>query len=139
MNGNAVAQYILPNHFLSFLAKSSKRSNLPLIYFITIATVNVDEPTIDRKKPAQTKNTEFSLFKNVIDSKGIINAIVVENAADKYSRKQLDALNDIISSDYYHIIWLNTNKSKNDLGSYYDRIIQVMLDNKVKLDLMDGN
>ena len=51
----------------------------------------------------------------------------------------LDALNDIISSDYYHIIWLNTNKSKNDLGSYYDRIIQVMLDNKVKLDLMDGN
>ena len=41
------------------------------------------------------KNTEFSLFKNVIDSKGIINAIVVENAADKYSRKQLDALNDI--------------------------------------------
>ena len=51
----------------------------------------------------------------------------------------LDALNDIISSDYYHIIWLNTNKSKNALGSYYDRIIQVMLDNKVKLDLMDGN
>ena len=41
------------------------------------------------------KNTEFSLFKNVIDSKGIINAIVVENAADKYSRKQLDALNEI--------------------------------------------
>ena len=41
------------------------------------------------------KNTKFSLFKNVIDSKGIINAIVVENAADKYSRKQLDALNEI--------------------------------------------
>ena len=51
----------------------------------------------------------------------------------------LDALNDIISSDYYHIIWLNTNKSKNDLGSYYDKIIEVMEDNKVKLDLMDGN
>ena len=41
------------------------------------------------------KDTEFSLFKNVIDEKGIINAIVVENAADKYSRKQLDALNEI--------------------------------------------
>ena len=41
------------------------------------------------------KDTEFSLFKNVIEEKGIINAIVVENAADKYSRKQLDALNEI--------------------------------------------
>ncbi len=41
------------------------------------------------------KKTEFTLFKNAIESKGIINAIVVENAADKYSRKQLDALNDI--------------------------------------------
>ena len=41
------------------------------------------------------KETEFTLFKNAIESKGIINAIVVENAADKYSRKQLDALNDI--------------------------------------------
>ena len=41
------------------------------------------------------KKTEFSLFKNVIESNGIINAIVVENAADKYSRKQLDALNEI--------------------------------------------
>ena len=51
----------------------------------------------------------------------------------------LDALNDIISSDYYHIIWLNTNKSKNDLGSYYDKIIEVMEDNKVKLDLMSGD
>ena len=51
----------------------------------------------------------------------------------------LDALNDIISSDYYHIIWLNTNKSKNDLGSDYDKIIEVMEDNKVKLDLMSGD
>ena len=39
----------------------------------------------------------------------------------------------------YHIIWLNTNKSKNDLGPYYDKIIEVMEDNKVKLDLMDGD
>ena len=44
------------------------------------------------------KNTEFSLFKNVIDSKGIINAIVVENAADKYSRKLLDELDKLAKS-----------------------------------------
>ena len=51
----------------------------------------------------------------------------------------LDALNDIISCSYYHVIWLNNNKSKNDLGSYYDKIIEVFKDNKVKLDLMDGD
>ena len=44
------------------------------------------------------KNTEFSLFKNVIESKGIINAIVVENAADKYSRKLLDELDKLAKS-----------------------------------------
>ena len=36
------------------------------------------------------KDTEFTVFKNVLDNKGIINCIVAKNAADKYSRKQLD-------------------------------------------------
>ncbi len=44
------------------------------------------------------KNTEFSVFKNVLDSKGIINAIVVKNAADKFSRKDLDKLTDYIKT-----------------------------------------
>ena len=43
-------------------------------------------------------NTEFSLFKNVIDSNGIINAIVVKNCADKYSRKELDKLTDYVKT-----------------------------------------
>ena len=42
------------------------------------------------------KNTEFSLFKNVLDEGGIINAIVVEKASDKYSRKRIDALTEIV-------------------------------------------
>ncbi|MBR2678511.1 MAG: aspartate--tRNA ligase [Bacilli bacterium] len=44
------------------------------------------------------KNTEFTLFKNVIESNGVINAIVVENAADKYSRKHLDELDKLAKS-----------------------------------------
>ena len=44
------------------------------------------------------KNTEFSIFKNVIDSNGIINAIVVKNSADKYSRKDLDKLTDFVKT-----------------------------------------
>ena len=38
------------------------------------------------------KNTDFTIFKNVIENSGIINAIVVKNSADKYSRKDLDKL-----------------------------------------------
>ena len=44
------------------------------------------------------KNTEFTVFKNVIEEKGIINAIVAKGAADKYSRKQLDELTDFVKS-----------------------------------------
>ena len=41
------------------------------------------------------KNTEFTVFKNVIDNNGVINAIVVKDAADKYSRKELDKLTEL--------------------------------------------
>jgi len=41
-------------------------------------------------------NTEFVLFKNVIDSNGVINAIVVKNNADKYSRKNIDELTEFV-------------------------------------------
>lgn len=39
-------------------------------------------------------NTNFYLFDNVLKNQGIINAIVVKNAADKYSRKDIDRLTD---------------------------------------------
>ncbi len=42
------------------------------------------------------KNTTFSVFRSVIDEDGIINAIVAKNAADKYSRKDLDALTELV-------------------------------------------
>ena len=41
------------------------------------------------------KNTEFTVFKNVIENNGVINAIVVKDAADKYSRKELDKLTEL--------------------------------------------
>ena len=44
------------------------------------------------------KDTEFTVFKNVLENKGIINAIVAKNAADKYSRKQLDELTEFVKS-----------------------------------------
>lgn len=44
------------------------------------------------------KNTEFSVFKNVIEDNGIINAIVVKDVADKYSRKDLDKLTEYVKT-----------------------------------------
>ena len=44
------------------------------------------------------KNTEFTIFKNVINEGGIINAIVVKNSSDKYSRKDLDKLTEFVKT-----------------------------------------
>ncbi len=44
------------------------------------------------------KETEFTVFKNVIDNKGIINAIVVKGEAGNYSRKDLDKLTDYVKT-----------------------------------------
>ncbi len=36
------------------------------------------------------ENTEFEIFKNILENKGQINCLVVKNGADKFSRKDLD-------------------------------------------------
>ena len=43
-------------------------------------------------------NTNFTIFKNVIEENGVINAIVVKDAADKYSRKDLDKLTEFVKT-----------------------------------------
>ena len=42
------------------------------------------------------KDTEFTMFKSVIEENGIINALLVKDASDKYSRKELDKLTDFV-------------------------------------------
>ena len=44
------------------------------------------------------KNTSFSVFKNVIDEGGIINCLVVKDAASQYSRKGLDQLTEFVKT-----------------------------------------
>ena len=44
------------------------------------------------------KDTEFGVFKNVLDNEGIINAIVVKNEASNYSRKDLDKLTEYVKT-----------------------------------------
>lgn len=43
-------------------------------------------------------NTGFGVFKNVLMEEGIINAIVVSNVADCYSRKEIDKLTDYVKN-----------------------------------------
>lgn len=44
------------------------------------------------------KNTEFTVFKNVIENSGIINCLVVKGEADNYSRKALDQLTEFVKT-----------------------------------------
>ena len=44
------------------------------------------------------KNTEFVVFKSVLDEGGVINAIVAKNCGDKYSRKDIDNLTEYVKT-----------------------------------------
>ena len=44
------------------------------------------------------KNTEFSMFKNVIENKGIVNCLVVKGKASEFSRKKIDALTEFVKT-----------------------------------------
>ena len=46
------------------------------------------------------ENTEFQVFKNTIENGGIVNCVKFENAADKYSRKGLDQLQDFVKHGF---------------------------------------
>ncbi len=44
------------------------------------------------------KNTDFSMFRNVIENKGIVNCLVVKGKAAEFSRKKLDALTEFVKT-----------------------------------------
>ena len=80
--------------------------NLPLMkmkYDDAIKDYGSDKPDLrfDMKINDVTevfKDTEFVVFKNVIENNGIINCLVVKNACDKYSRKDLDKLTEFVKT-----------------------------------------
>ena len=46
------------------------------------------------------ENTEFQVFRSVIDNGGLISALHFENCADKYSRKTIDKLQDFVKHGF---------------------------------------
>ena len=62
-----------------------------------------DKPDLRFEMPIKNitevfKNTEFSVFKNVVDNNGIINCLVVKGQADNYSRKGLYQLTEYVKT-----------------------------------------
>ena len=62
-----------------------------------------DKPDLRFEMPIQDiteifKETEFTIFKDIIQNNGIINCLVVKNSADKYSRKELDKLTEYVKT-----------------------------------------
>lgn len=78
-------------------------------------------------------DTQFTIFSNVIKDNGIINAIVVKNAADKYSRKDIDSLTEFVKT--YKATGLAYLKYNSEVtGSIVKVLSQVEID-KVKEQL----
>ena len=100
----AVGEEIFYDTFTKFSNKKvSPRPFRRISYNDAIDQYGSDKPDIRFEMTIQDitkvfKDTEFAVFKNVIDEKGIINAIVAKNAADKFSRKNLDELTDFVKS-----------------------------------------
>lgn len=86
------------------------------------------------------ENTEFAVFKNVLESKGIINCLVVKNNASNYSRKDLDKLTEFVKT--YRASGLAYLKYEN--GEFTGSIRKVVSDTeleqlKLQLELEDND
>jgi aspartyl-tRNA synthetase len=98
----AVGEEIFYDTFTKFSNKKvSPRPFRRISYRDAIDLYGSDKPDLRFEMEIQDitnifKNTEFTVFKNVIEEKGIINAIVAKGAAEKYSRKQLDELTEFV-------------------------------------------
>lgn len=62
-----------------------------------------DKPDLRYEMPIQEitnifNNTSIEFLKKVIEEKGIINALILKNKADKYSRKEIDKLTDFVKT-----------------------------------------
>ena len=76
---------------------------LRMTYEEAINTYGSDKPDLrfDMKIQDITDvftNTSFQVFRNVLENHGIINALVVKNKADLYSRKKLDQLTGFVKT-----------------------------------------
>ena len=84
-------------------------------------------------------DTTFSVFKNVIDENGVINAIVVKNASDKFSRKDIDKLTDFVKT--YKASGLAYLKYQSEISGSIFKVLseKEITDIKEKLNVEDND
>ena len=80
------------------------------------------------------ENTDFSIFKNVIENNGIINCLVVKNAADKYSRKDIDKLTEFVKT--YKANALAFLKYNSEFSGSISKFVTEEIGKKLKENLM---
>ena len=78
-------------------------------------------------------NTSFEVFKNVIKDNGVINAIVVKNCADNFSRKKLDSLTEFVKN--YKASGLAYLKYNNDVTGSIAKVTTDLEKDKIKQTL----
>lgn len=80
------------------------------------------------------KNTEFSLFKNVS-----INAIVVKNASDKYSRKKIEELTNIVKNYKVNNLFFLKYNDKTLTGSIIKNLSEEEKEELIKTLKLENN
>ena len=79
------------------------------------------------------KNTEFTIFKDVLDNNGIINCLVVKNSASVFSRKDIDKLTDFVKT--YKAKGLAYLKIDNEVTGSIAKVITIEELNNLKTKL----
>ena len=82
------------------------------------------------------KKSDFNTFKTIIDSGGIVKAVICPNS-DNYSRKIIDELTDFVKNYYgaKGLAWfkINDNKFDGGIGKFFDEKVQKSIISKYKI------
>lgn len=86
-------------------------------------------------------NTEFQVFKNVVESNGMIGMIKFEHAADKYSRKNLDQLQEFVKAGFNAKALAYLKKENGTISGSIAKVLSDLEKEAItkELDLQDGD
>ncbi len=134
----ALAERLVAHIFKEIKGIDIKLPLMKMKYDDAIAIYGSDKPDLrfDMKIQEVTNlfsNTTVSFIKENIENGGIINAIVAKNAADKYSRKEIDKLTDYVKT--YKANGLIYLKLEEELNGSISKIINEEEKNKIISEL----
>ena len=134
----ALAERLVAHIFKEIKGIDIKLPLMKMKYDDAIAMYGSDKPDLrfDMKIQEVTNlfsNTTVSFIKENIENGGIINAIVAKNAADKYSRKEIDKLTDYVKT--YKANGLIYLKLEEELNGSISKILNEEEKNKIISEL----